>query len=529
MKINKITIFILLLLSLLSVILRVYKIETVTPHLSNDEISIAYDAYSLHYNLKDEHGVYLPLSFKSHGTHKAPGYTYLLAPLYSFLNNNNTTARLPSLILGFFTVIIIGFITFQLTRNRNLSLLSSLLLLSSPWHIIASRMVLESNISLFFLSLAILLLLKSVKNKNIYLIYLSVFLFAASMYCYHTEWGLSPLLLLIMLYIFYKKEKNKIIFPLIFFIILISPLFINFITNLHTSARANTELIWKSETVVASIKNHSLILSPFIITKAFLEKYLEYTHINTLFFNGTELLGKKHLYEQGLFLWPLIIPFFVGILNLKKYFKKEYFTFFIIFILISPVVSSLTHGSPSLVRNLNSVLPYSILISIGLYQLFIKSKKYLSTLLTILILISFIYFSFIYIYHYPSEKAQGFQGYSPVAYLLKRDSGNYKHIYVDYMFGQGCQFIGVPHLYLAYYQSLNPEFLQNRSKDKFGTHFDKYTVTQIDWNAIEFKKGDLYVVSVCNPPVPRILDKIRIVTTFTDISSKPAFELWETK
>jgi len=529
MKINKIIIFVFIVLGLFGVFLRIYKIETVPPHLSNDEISIAYDAYSINHTQKDEHNDYLPIAFKSHNTYKAPGYAYILAPLFSVFNNSNSTARLPSITFGFLTVIIIGLITFELTNNKFISILSGIILISCPWHVITSRMVLEANIALFFLSLGIFLFLKSITNKKIFLIYLSIFSFVLSMYCYHTEWGLSPILLFTFFFIFHKKNKKNIFLPLLFFIILISPLFLNFIGNLNTSTRANTEIIWKGEAVTNSIQDHNIIFSPLIIIKAIFEKYLEHININYLFFNGTGLLGSKNIFEQGLFLWPLIFPFFIGLFNIKKNIKKDFFLFFIIFVLISPLISSLTHGSASLVRNLNTVLPYTIIISIGLYEFFSKSQLYKSIFLILLILISFFYFFSIYIFHYPIEKAEGFQGYRPIATFLKRDNKNYQHIYIDSKFGKQCQFVGVPHLYISYYQNMNAEFLQNRFNDKLGMNFDKYTITQIDWNNFDFKKGDLYIVSICNPPVPKILDKIKITTKFTDASGNPAFELWEIK
>lgn len=529
MKINKIIYFLFIILGLFGLFIRIYKIEVVPPHLSNDEISIAYDAYSINYTQKDEHNDHFPIAFKSHGTYKTPGYAYILSPLFFIFNNTNIVARLPSIIFGYLTVIIIGLITFELTKNKYISIISSIILLSCPWHIISSRMVLESNIALFFLSLAIFLFLKSISIKKFFLVFLSVFFFAVSMYCYHTEWGFAPLLLFIMFFFFYKKNKKNIFVLFIFFAFLISPLFLNFLTNLYTSARVNTEIIWKSEAVINSIQNNGRALTPFIITKAIFEKYLEYTNINYLFFNGTELLGKKHIFEQGLFLWPLIIPFIVGLFKLKKNIKKDFFYFFIVFILISPLIPSFTHGSANLVRNLNSIIPYIIIISIGLYNLFLEIKPYKSVILSLLIIISFFYFSSIYIFHYPLEKAEGFQGYRPVADFLKKNSHNYQNIYIDYKFGQNCQFIGVPHLYISYYQALNPKFLQNRFNGKLGTNFDKYTITQIDWNVFDFKKGDLYVVSICNHPIPKVLDKIKLTTKFTDISGNPAFELWETK
>lgn len=530
MKINKVFLILLCILGIFGIFTRLYKIETVPPHLSNDEISIAYDAYSINHTQKDEHGDYLPLSFRSHGTYKTPGYAYLLSPLYIFFNNNNTVARLPSITLGLLTVIVLGLIMYELTSNKLLSLISSILLVSSPWHIITSRMVLESNIALFFLSLGIFCFLRSVpKNKSI-LILVSIIFFSISMYCYHTQWVFSPIVLFLMLFLFKRKDIKTILLSLIIFFTLISPLIYNYFSNINTTARANTEIIWRGEFVTNSIaEHHNIFIAPFIIIKAVFEKYLEYTNFNYLFFNGSELLGKNHLYEQGLFLWPFFISFFVGIFYIKKNVKKQFYFFFILLVILSPIVSSLTHGSASLVRNLNSILPYTLIISIGLYEILSKKNFLKSFIYVSLVLLSFIYFFQIYMFHYPKEKAEGFQGYSPIAHFLNRDSKNYEHIYVDHIFGKNCQYIGVPHLYLAYYQKLDPSLLQNRTYTKKGETFEKYTITQIDWNNMNFNKKDLYVVSVCNPPVAQALDKIKLTTKIIDTSGNPAFEIWETK
>lgn len=80
---------------ILGLILRLAGLNLTPPHLSNDEISIAYDAYSISRNFRGEHGTYLPLSFQSHGTYKAPLYTYILAPIQYILGNKQWVARLP--------------------------------------------------------------------------------------------------------------------------------------------------------------------------------------------------------------------------------------------------------------------------------------------------------------------------------------------------------------------------------------------------------------------------------------------------
>lgn len=523
MKINKLIILILILFTSLGLFLRFYKIESIPPHLSADEISIAYDAYSLNRTLKDEHNDFLPLSFKSYGTYKAPGYIYVLSPLFSFLKNNNFTARLPSIISGLLTTLIIGLIAFQITNNKYISIISSIILLISPWHVVASRAVLESNLALLFLSLAIYLFLKSISIKKIIFVYLSLFLFVASMYCYHTEWGFSPLLFMTMIFIFYRKNLKKILFPVLIFIILTLPLFLNYLSNLNTSARANTELIWKSEAVMNSINTHSSLLSPLVVLKTVFEKYLDYININTLFFNGTDY------FNQGLFLWPLILPFFTGILFLKKNIKEKYYLFFICFTLLSPLISAFTKGPINLIRNLNSVLPYTIIIAIGLYNYFLNKTSYKFLIYIFLVFTSIYYFSISYFLNYPLEKANTYQSYRPIATFLQTNSKNYEHIYVDYNFSQNCRLIGVPQLYFSYYQSLNPKFLQNRIDNNLGTNFDKYTISKINWKNINLQEGSLYIVPICNSPKTVLSAKLELVSNFNDYAGNPAFEIWKAK
>ena len=72
---KNIRVFLILLFILLTgFLLRIYRISSVPPGLGNDEISIAYDAYSVGTIGRDSSGQFLPLSFKSHGTYKVPLY-----------------------------------------------------------------------------------------------------------------------------------------------------------------------------------------------------------------------------------------------------------------------------------------------------------------------------------------------------------------------------------------------------------------------------------------------------------------------
>lgn len=126
MKKEYIVIFLILITTLLT---RFVGLDFSPPHLSNDEISIAFDAYSISKTLHDSHNHFLPLSFQSHNTYKAPLAIYLTIPTTILLGNNDYSARLPSAILGSLTVLILGLLIYELTKKRSLALLGSLFLL----------------------------------------------------------------------------------------------------------------------------------------------------------------------------------------------------------------------------------------------------------------------------------------------------------------------------------------------------------------------------------------------------------------
>jgi len=71
----------IIVVAILALFTRLWQISRLPPHLSNDEISIAYDAYSLAESGKNMQGKSYPILFESTGAYKAPVYMYGLAPL----------------------------------------------------------------------------------------------------------------------------------------------------------------------------------------------------------------------------------------------------------------------------------------------------------------------------------------------------------------------------------------------------------------------------------------------------------------
>jgi len=79
---------VLLIVSLLSVSLFLYKLTSSPPCLNADEATNAYDAYSILKTGKDQYGNFLPLRFKSFGDYKLPLLTYLAIPFIKVFGLN---------------------------------------------------------------------------------------------------------------------------------------------------------------------------------------------------------------------------------------------------------------------------------------------------------------------------------------------------------------------------------------------------------------------------------------------------------
>lgn len=121
-----------------------------------DESSIAYNAYLVSQTGHDEHGQAWPLYFRAFGEYKNPIHIYLLAALFRLTGPSVLAARLLSVTAGLMTAMVLGLLSFHLTRRRDVALIVMGSALLTPWLFELSRVVLEVSIYPFVLSLFLL-------------------------------------------------------------------------------------------------------------------------------------------------------------------------------------------------------------------------------------------------------------------------------------------------------------------------------------------------------------------------------------
>ena len=103
--------FKLIIILLIALFLRTFRLSFSPPRLTHDEMSIGYNAYSILKTGKDEWGRSFPLDFEAFGDHKLPGYIYSLVPFLSFLPMSMVSIKIPSIIAGLSTILAMFYLT----------------------------------------------------------------------------------------------------------------------------------------------------------------------------------------------------------------------------------------------------------------------------------------------------------------------------------------------------------------------------------------------------------------------------------
>jgi 4-amino-4-deoxy-L-arabinose transferase-like glycosyltransferase len=201
--------FWLSLIIFLAFFIRVYRIGTLPLGTHPDEASWGYNAYSIIQTGKDEHGIKYPLIFKAFGDQKLPVFTYVIVPFIRVFGLNNFAVRLPAALIGSLTVWLFYLVFRQFKFSENVSLLGALVSATSPWLIILGRVFgFDSTFGLFFYTLAVWLSFVALNHhKKIFFVFASVS-FAFAVYSYIAFRLVSPLTLLVFVYIFLRKTKK---------------------------------------------------------------------------------------------------------------------------------------------------------------------------------------------------------------------------------------------------------------------------------------------------------------------------------
>lgn len=549
---------ILVLIFFLALGLRFYHLSLMPPALNWDEVSHGYNAYSIFKTGRDEWGQVFPLAnFRAYGDYPLPVNLYLTIPSIALFGLNEFGIRAPHAFLGSLVVLACFFLVTGLGFSAGIGLLAALLVAVGPWLLFPSRFVVQSNLSLFFITTGLALFFQ--RQKRPLFLPLAAVALGISTYSYHNARIFVPLLVIVLLWLYrdeWKKWWRKKRIYLITTILLLLVFFLPLIPILlGPEARARAQ--WVSiidqgaiNQIIESRLNSNLpsLLArlvynrPVYFATHFLLNYLGYFCPQFLFFEG----GTQYqlsLPGEGL-LYLIELPFFylgLGYIIYWALIKKERnIQVVFLWLLLAPIPAAITRGGGHVIRATTMLPLPQILTALGTFQAvqFLNQKRKKAGLIIIfafLLVLFILAFNYLNIYFgsYRRDYSWSWQyGYKEVADYIKSHYDDYDKIFITKKYGE-------PHEFLLFYLAWDPEKYRNnanlvryfKSDWYWVDSFDKFVFIN-DWeikkilqysNTSMFQKvKNLLITSPGNYP-----EGWSKIETIDFLDGSPAFEILE--
>ncbi len=432
----------LVIILLLALFLRLYKLNQL--ELFGDELDVGYHAYSLWLTGRDYRGQKWPVYIHSFSEWRAPLLMYVTAPFVGIFGLNEWGVRLPVVFFGILDIIFLALFVWELSRKKELALVSAFLLAVTPWHIHYSRAAFEVTLLLFLLLAGSWALLRGWRQRQKALFWLAGLAFVLTFYTYSTANLFTPLLLLGIAIIYFSKIKPQFTFWIkwsLVMAILIVPLFwmvikgpaagrFELISIFH-DPQTRAQIVFKRNTGLASP-----LVERFFHNKAtawgksFLANYLTAFSPQFLFLTG-DPRPRQNLPQAGEFFWPLAIFLVAGFWQLKKYFSKEERRLLLLWLFLAPLPAALTVGGGNHATRLFLLLPPLVIVMAS--GLMLVWQKRMGTLVIVTIALLFLLFwEHNYLTHYPREQYRYWHyGYREAMTWLNDHQDNYSQIIIN--------------------------------------------------------------------------------------------------
>ncbi len=471
---------ILFFVILIAAVLRLWQLGNIPVSLDWDEAALGYNAYSILQTGRDEYGEFLPLTIRSFGDFKPALYVYFIIPLIALFGLSDIAVRLPSALLGITAVIatyflVKEFLSLRFLKVKNKSddsplvgkwaaitpIVAAGLLAISPWHIQFSRVAFEANAAVTFNILGFLFFFAGLRKNKLFP--LSVVFLGSALYLYQSEKLFVPLMVILLLTLFWKKILSSVSRPVLILTVVIGAIIVfpfvsSTLTNPDSLSRARGVSVFAREypqvqeayartaqnrmqgDYLGIIFNNARVVH----TKIIIGNYLAHFNPNWLFVTG-DTIERHHAPSMGnLYIWTL--PFIlIGIYTLLLSGISRSIKLFIFgWFLLVPVPAAVTWDVPSSVRTLNFLPLFQIFGAVGLVQTFLFISRYkvsgmkyqvlsplLYTLFFILTTVSGAYYLNQYFSQYNHFSSQEWQyGYKQVVEYTEKNKHRYDKIVV---------------------------------------------------------------------------------------------------
>ncbi len=400
-NLNKSKVVILFSIFLLAFLLRIIGLGEVPRGLQSDEASFLINSASIMKTGMDEDGKAYPIFLDSLIDSKPALYSYLQIPFLLLFGINTFSSRIPSILLGVFSIYFFYILIKKATKDEKLALLGAFFLSISPWHIVNSRATQEVILSFLLILINMVVYYEIISKKSTQKIQY-VFFFVTSilaMYSYHSAKIFLPLfffLLLITQLISKSSSRNtkKTLISLSITILAFALTAYAALTRFSAIGIFHNDLpkamIFEFTTQATGATPLALIRffynKPVFYFKFFLEQYLAHFDLNFLFNMGGATMRFLVPHHGVLYIFDLLLmPFGLYHLITNKKFNKYLVPWFI-FLILAPLPAALTiEEIPSSIRSFYLIIPLMILSVMGVDFLLKNIKNFFKSVLILML------------------------------------------------------------------------------------------------------------------------------------------------
>jgi len=497
---------ILILILGIAALIRLVLLASVPPHLTSDEASLGYNAYSILKTGKDEYGQVFPMIFKSFGDYKPGLYVYLTVPSILVFGLSEFGVRFPSAFAGILSVFLLYLIVKKLFDER-LALISAFVLAVTPWAVYFSRGAWEANVALAFTLSGIYFFLKSLE-KSKFIIPSSVF-FALTLLTYQGAKLATAIIVIILVCLYWRKfirfPKIHILSAIFVGLVISIPILVSVfrgqtgrltVFSIFSYPRTEESLnafLGQAGEKIGDLNYYLFHSETLNFKRAILGRWFNHFSGRFLFFEGDWSNPRHSAPYQGMLLLSDIILIVLGFVALVRKGLSKSTALVWLWLILSPLPSALTRNEVHSIRAMNMVIPLVIILSFGLQK--ILSSKYFKFAYFVVFLLSFAYFLDAYFIHLPIHQAKLWEyGYKQIVKEITPIQKNYQRIVVQQSFAQ-------PYIYFLFYQKYDPNkyqkqvvFSESGFKGDVGyvNKLDNIEFTIINWTLFRGDRGTLF-------------------------------------
>ena len=361
--------------------------------------------------------------------------------------------------------------------SKKVGLAAALFYAIQPWSMHISRVGFETNLATFFITLGVLLTVKS--RKKIWYLLPAALFFILAMYTYHAARIVSPLLgaFVAILSIQANKQDTRkkvvaIVVSITVAIVCMLPILINMRNPVVAQRAAETSIFSDlsmikesnllkeedSNSLFSRIVHHRYML----FSEKIIQNIAKNFNLSFLFLAGDDNLRHQTGEFGLLYHWEFFV-IVVGIYLAMK--KKNYsFAILVLWILIAVLPPAVTTVSPHTLRFLSASPAFSLFSAVGVVFLLESVRQYkrigkiVVLLFAAIIIGEFVMYSDYYFRFYATASASEWQyGYKELYSSLKELQKENEQVFVTREQGR-------PAMYYAFFNSIDPEFVQSESK-----------------------------------------------------------------